>query len=64
MLQSGGKVIILRWALRRKRTSLSGCSKAIFSSVMASYIRRNDWTMLLKTTGFHSSFSFLLNPVA
>lgn len=46
------------------QTSLSGFSKGILSSVIASWIMRNDWMMLLKTTGFHSSFSVLLKPVA
>lgn len=45
-------------------TSFSGSLKSMPSSVMASYIVLNDWTMLLKITGFHSSFSLLLKPWA
>lgn len=45
-----------------KHASLSLFSNWMPSSFMASKITLNDCMMLLYTTGFHSSFSFLLNP--
>lgn len=52
------------WRIRVMLASFSGLLNSMCISAMASWIRRKDCTMLLKTTGFHSSFSFLLKPWA